>query len=557
MLTMESTAQSRLKSLSLPDGTTIDHDGPVVIVGPNGAGKSRMGVSLARHKHSIRLAAVKILQSGKYNIEDDGQESNEDRMKIINQRMYDASSPASEFHQLMSVLYREHIKDIQEYGKRCAELSRRGERILPEPPQTKIQRIQDIWNRMFPNRRLLITEEMPSFQLISTESGENREMNLDLRSLSDGEKSCLYCVARIAESNPEIIIVDEPEVHLHPMLARYFWGSMESNFTSSRFVYITHDYAFALSRRNARYVVVRAPNCIRIMHHLKEVTREVGELVLGVSSLAVHAKRIVLCEGDESSYDYQFFSAWYKCSDTAVIASGSCSTVLKTAIALRRSGVIVNAEILSHVDNDFTVEGTGSDESVIFLPVHEIEGLFFMPKIAKSIKIYYESSSINVDVWYNEFLHKCETHARSNIDYVITQRVRRKLRTSMLHVANSISLRNQKITELSGASCDENSNDILFSIREFIESESSSVRDALSNMVICPIQFFRVFPNKQFISTFEECVGVKMTLISKEISRVLKMEASSLAREEKAARLAAMVVEELRTYFPCRILGGT
>ena len=68
--------------------------------------------------------------------------------------------------------------------------------------------------------------------------------------MSVGERSVLYLAAqvlRVPES--KIIIMDEPEVHLHPSLMGYLWDALEKVRPDCLFIYITHDVDFVTSRR--------------------------------------------------------------------------------------------------------------------------------------------------------------------------------------------------------------------------------------------------------------------------------------------------------------------
>lgn len=75
--------------------------------------------------------------------------------------------------------------------------------------------------------------------------------------LSDGELVSFYMIARILDSTAKILIIDEPEIHMHPFLAKSLWDALEDARPDIKFIYITHDYSFAESRREADYLIVR------------------------------------------------------------------------------------------------------------------------------------------------------------------------------------------------------------------------------------------------------------------------------------------------------------
>lgn len=67
--------------------------------------------------------------------------------------------------------------------------------------------------------------------------------------MSDGERVTFYLIGRCV-SVPEnsIIIIDEPELHLHKAIQYALWDRIERVRNDCLFVYLTHDVEFAASR---------------------------------------------------------------------------------------------------------------------------------------------------------------------------------------------------------------------------------------------------------------------------------------------------------------------
>jgi ABC-type cobalamin/Fe3+-siderophores transport system ATPase subunit len=76
--------------------------------------------------------------------------------------------------------------------------------------------------------------------------------------MSDGERSILYVAARVLTGEEPVILVDEPELHMHSRLSVQFWDEAGKLRSDCRFVYVTHDLNFALSRRRATVLMARA-----------------------------------------------------------------------------------------------------------------------------------------------------------------------------------------------------------------------------------------------------------------------------------------------------------
>lgn len=70
--------------------------------------------------------------------------------------------------------------------------------------------------------------------------------------MSDGERVALYLMsqAMVAPIN-SIIIMDEPELHLHKSIMTLLWESIEKERQDCLFIYITHDTQFAANHTNS------------------------------------------------------------------------------------------------------------------------------------------------------------------------------------------------------------------------------------------------------------------------------------------------------------------
>jgi predicted ATP-dependent endonuclease of OLD family len=66
----------------------------------------------------------------------------------------------------------------------------------------------------------------------------------NLRQMSDGERTVLYMAARVMTADHQVILVDEPELHMHSRLSVQLWDEAEKLRPDCRFVYITHDAQF-------------------------------------------------------------------------------------------------------------------------------------------------------------------------------------------------------------------------------------------------------------------------------------------------------------------------
>ncbi|MBL0119922.1 MAG: ATP-binding protein [Saprospiraceae bacterium] len=57
-----------------------------------------------------------------------------------------------------------------------------------------------------------------------------------------------------------IIIIDEPEIHIHKSLVDKLWNQIESHIQNKLLIYITHDLDFASSRTDAKKIWIQEYN---------------------------------------------------------------------------------------------------------------------------------------------------------------------------------------------------------------------------------------------------------------------------------------------------------
>src|SRR5699024_4230459 len=101
----------------------------------------------------------------------------------------------------------------------------------------------ETWQKLIDHRKLIHNGEYE----IHVETPEGKVY--DFNKLSDGEKTIFYFIGHIllAQDN-SYIIIDEPENHLNLSVCIKLWDTLEKIRTDCKFVYITHNLDFAISR---------------------------------------------------------------------------------------------------------------------------------------------------------------------------------------------------------------------------------------------------------------------------------------------------------------------
>ena len=119
---------------------------------------------------------------------------------------------------------------------------------------TKFEKLSEIWDRLLPHRKLDITGDD-----ISVETPGNAT-TYAASELSDGERALFYLVGQTLVADEEsVLVIDEPELHLHPAIMTLLWDELGAARPDCAFVFITHSLDFAAARPGDKYVVHAVP----------------------------------------------------------------------------------------------------------------------------------------------------------------------------------------------------------------------------------------------------------------------------------------------------------
>ena len=218
------------------------------------------------------------------------------------------------------------------------------------PAETKLMRLASIWSVLFPGRRIDFSGHAPRVASDFYPGGAAYAA----KQMSDGERVALYLAARVLDSESPLIIVDEPEVHFHGRLAARFWLELERIRPDCRFLYITHDLPFALSRLGARFIALRPNMTPQLLEIDENLPPDIAESLLAAASFSISARRVIFCEGSESkSLDQRLYTAWFSATDTAVIPVGSCKDVINCTTSFGNSRLVTGISSQGIVDRDY------------------------------------------------------------------------------------------------------------------------------------------------------------------------------------------------------------
>ncbi|MGC1030825.1 AAA family ATPase [Pantoea agglomerans] len=367
----------------------IDPGSSIVFVGANGSGKTRLAVLIedAAGLNAHRISAHRALNLNPAVPKIRGAEALR-KLRIgwahesatIHNRAnnrWPNSKPAvgmlDDYDSLLQALFADQsVKTLDTHSRYRAG-------TLTEVIPTKFEILAEIWQRLLPHRQLVITGD--DIQVSAIEGSGTYPAS----EMSDGERSIFYLIAQaLVAADNSLLIIDEPELHVHPSIISSLWDEIEASRKDCAFIFITHDLHFATARSAQKYVIKSydsAPSWI--IESVPEDTgfsEEVTTLILG------SRRPILFVEGAGTSLDLAIYRCCYQ--DWTVIPRGSCEHVVHAVVTMRANAQLTRVTCAGIVDaDDYTMDEIQHLNSfgVFPLPVSEIENLILLPEVSRAI----------------------------------------------------------------------------------------------------------------------------------------------------------------------------
>lgn len=433
---------SKLETVEFPPSTSAPNTPTevkcapsIVVIGANGAGKTRIGtwleVSGLEKKRTHRIPAQRSIRfpnsaspigmqaainGFQYGCErpTNWSESEWEANKFgrrLNVRYGDvgidsvATAPIADFDKLLVLLFSENYTALIKFD---SENEATKDKV--ESPVSTLKKVKRVWESVLTHRT------------IEYQSGEVRVKSKDAEAesylaagMSDGERVVFYLVGQcLCAPLGSLIIVDEPELHLHRSIQRRLWDAIELERPDCQFIYITHDLVFAEERPGATKIWLKSSNGDSFdwveLSPLEGVPEDLYLELLG------SRQSVVFSEGNYDSIDFDVYSAVYP--DYLIRPLGSCAAVVQTTKVFREVSSVHHLECFGIVDRDYLTDGqlASYSRSGVGSPiVAEVENLFLLPEVLEVMAEKLEVGSAEVgrvyDYVFSEFERKLNAHA--------------------------------------------------------------------------------------------------------------------------------------------------
>lgn len=459
----------------------IEDKQSIVLIGANGAGKTRMSVWIDDNNNELNVHRISAQKSLNMPISVSPTELNTAEEKFLygmshtnkawlkdhgkrNSRWGDKPEVhmLDDFGALMQYLMTENYEKSIEYR----EKHKNGQAQFDN--ETKLEKIKTIWEKVITHRKLVIGAGK-----IEVENVDGDTNKYNGSEMSDGERAIFHYIAEIvcAKEN-SLVIVDEPENHLHKSILVRLWDAIEDSRRDCVFLYITHSLDFASTRVNTQIVWVKSMERDSVWEYvLLEEDNFSDDLLLEILG---NRQKILLVEGTpDKSIDRKLYSKVF--SEYNIIPLEGCSTIIQTAKAYHRMPQLHYKEVKAIVDRDRRTEDeiNSLGSYGIFVPkVAEIENLFLLPEIIRVVAR--KQNKENVEEIVSQTQRKTIEFLQEKIEEQVLLFTRQRCQNTINQVCNkSVSSASKYADNLSTiaqvAKVEEVYNNTLAELRKIIE----------------------------------------------------------------------------------------
>lgn len=408
----------------------------IVLIGANGSGKTRLSVWIDKQNikfHVHRISAQKSLELPNYTqpIEKEkakeiliyGREMNNWEEGVLKNNQGDRLneikfgskwSGAPETHELRDInhLMQFLVSDDQ------LESSKVYDVFLDDPKKLSnnssenhlsiLRKVKALWEKVVLHKVIKI--ESGKILVQSRDCTNSNEL-YNGHEMSDGERAVFYFIGQVlSASKDSLIIIDEPENHLHNSIISKLWNLLEEARPDCVFLYITHNLDFALrSKRSVLIWVKDMPskdkwNYVFINEDDDDKFDSLQLQMLGCRD------KIVLVEGNENSYDCKIYRALFP--NCKIIPVESCSKVkeLVRSFNSKNSNLLKNGAVKVYgiVDRDRMNDSEVAklnNENILVLNVAEIENVFLLTNVITLVANQHEIKSEEIQ----NIISKCHS----------------------------------------------------------------------------------------------------------------------------------------------------
>ncbi|MGW1454388.1 DUF4435 domain-containing protein [Salegentibacter agarivorans] len=269
-------------------------------------------------------------------------------------------------------------------------------------------------------------------------ASKNGSENYSIAELSDGERNALLIASEVLIAKPgSLILLDEPERHLHRSIISPLLTSLINKRPDCGFVISTHDINIPMDYKASDILLLR--ECFWLGQNISnwdadifssnyDIPYEVKRSILG-------SKRTMLfVEGDESSLDVQIYQLIYP--QISVIPKGNCREVQNAVDG------IFNSENLHWIDAYGLIDADDRpmnqiesllEKNIVATDCYSVESLYYDTDIIKKVaEVYSEITEKNADEIFENAINTIIPTISQHKDRMCARMCEKKSRTELM-----------------------------------------------------------------------------------------------------------------------------
>lgn len=367
----------------------------ITVVGANGAGKSALATWIAERTERNRLRRVLAqrrvwIQNSGPNISPAQRES-----YFSNMEGWDRSSDSRFLDHADG--QRGDIAMFDLLGKIGAENRRASDLLYGErlPEQSDVDalgaRVSDVLNSVLERSGILVAIQLTEKQ---TFVAKHRALGVEypIVQMSDGERSALLLAAEVLVASPDsVIMLDEPERHLHRSISARLIEALIEARSDCAFVIFTHDLDLAgeMGARPGKVYVslgVTWNEDRPVAWDLQELTSQDAIPESARRAILGGRKKILFVEGVDASLDAALYGTLFP--EWTIAPSGGCESVIRNVAGLSSSDAhhwVLAAGIVDGDGRSQEERTSLAKKGVHVLPVSEIESLYYLSEVLHEV----------------------------------------------------------------------------------------------------------------------------------------------------------------------------
>jgi ABC-type cobalamin/Fe3+-siderophores transport system ATPase subunit len=413
------------------DSVTVESENNFVIIGGNGAGKTRLGTWIEQQiQNNVNIhrilaqRALNLPESAEIKTHEQAEKDliygRHDVHASVARKIHDryGNSPETfllnDYAFLLSNLFAKATKRDADHAKET-----KAKQVYIPVPDSVSDLIIKLWADIMPQREIIFEDSKVTVKKAGIPEYHGKDM-------SDGERVTLYLIGQcLCVPDNSVIIIDEPEIHLHKSLMTRLWNKIEEACPNKSFIYITHDLDFAASRKGAFKIWIKNYNGKTWeWDEVPEVEAFPENLTIEIIG---NRKNIIFIEGENASHDIILYQTVFP--DFLIIPRGGCSKVIESTKAMVSSPVLHHLHAYGIIDADYRTneEITALEKSRIYtISVAEIENLFCVEQIVRIVASHLafdpnqkvkEVTNFVIDSLQKEFDIQVTNHAEREIQF--------------------------------------------------------------------------------------------------------------------------------------------